>query len=221
MEITHRKRSSASIVATCRVAMRYMLDHLDLPITDTEGHYLPFHYTSKWSEGRSDTLVMVWCDSEDTGEVVGVVTLRSYHTMRIKLRIRRSMVARKRVKIGRKRRQWRSILHGIGQTNASFWPKNYRLDGFLSLRSLSLIRMPFALIMPLESSLAVDVQLVQDNRFSEFTGITIGAHCDGGPTGCVTRWWAGQDQAILAEPALGHANGLKTRRLPPVGCTPC
>jgi hypothetical protein len=39
MEIAHRKRVSASVVAICRFVMRYMLDHLDLPITETEGHY--------------------------------------------------------------------------------------------------------------------------------------------------------------------------------------
>src|SRR5688572_33234781 len=33
-----------------------------------------------------------------------------------------------------------------------------------------------------------------------------------------TRWWAGRDNATLTETALSHANRLKTRRLPPVGC---
>src|SRR5687768_2603514 len=37
----------------------------------------------------------------------------------------------------------------------------------------------------------------------------------------VTRWWAGRDNAALPEPTSSHANCLKTRRLPPVGCTPC
>ena len=38
-------------------------------------------------------------------------------------------------------------------------------------------------------------------------------------TVCVTRWWAGRDNAILTEPTSSHAKCLKTRRLPPVGCT--
>src|SRR5574341_351086 len=42
-----------------------------------------------------------------------------------------------------------------------------------------------------------------------------------GLTVCVTRWWAGRDNAILPEPTSSHANCLKTRRLPPVGCTLC
>ena len=37
----------------------------------------------------------------------------------------------------------------------------------------------------------------------------------------VTRGWAGGDDAILTEPTSNHANSLKTRRLPPVGCTLC
>ena len=37
----------------------------------------------------------------------------------------------------------------------------------------------------------------------------------------VTRWWGGRDNAILSEPTSSHANCLKTRRLPPVGCTLC
>jgi len=41
------------------------------------------------------------------------------------------------------------------------------------------------------------------------------------PTACVTRGWAGRDNATLPEPAPSHANCLKTRRLPPVGCTLC
>ncbi len=41
------------------------------------------------------------------------------------------------------------------------------------------------------------------------------------PTACVTRWWAGRDNAILTEPTSSRANCLKTRRLPPVGCTLC
>ena len=41
------------------------------------------------------------------------------------------------------------------------------------------------------------------------------------PTACVTRWWAGRDNAILTEPTSSHGNCLKTRRLPPVGCTLC
>jgi hypothetical protein len=41
------------------------------------------------------------------------------------------------------------------------------------------------------------------------------------PTACVTRGWAGRDNAILTEPTSSHANCLKTRRLPPVGCTLC
>ncbi len=39
--------------------------------------------------------------------------------------------------------------------------------------------------------------------------------------GCVTCGWAGGDNAVLTEPASSHANCLKTRRLPPVGCTRC
>ena len=31
----------------------------------------------------------------------------------------------------------------------------------------------------------------------------------------VTRWWAGQDNAVLTELTSSHANRLKTRRLPP------
>ncbi len=41
------------------------------------------------------------------------------------------------------------------------------------------------------------------------------------PTACVTRWWAGRGNATLTEPTPSHANGSKTRRLPPVGCTLC
>src|SRR5688572_7532436 len=41
------------------------------------------------------------------------------------------------------------------------------------------------------------------------------------PTARVTRWWAGRDNAALAEPTLSQENCLKTRRLPPVGCTLC
>ena len=40
-------------------------------------------------------------------------------------------------------------------------------------------------------------------------------------TACVTRWWARRENAILTEPASSHENCLKTRRLPPVGCTLC
>jgi len=40
-------------------------------------------------------------------------------------------------------------------------------------------------------------------------------------TACVTRGWAGRDHAALMEPTSSHANCLKTRRLPPVGCTLC
>ena len=40
-------------------------------------------------------------------------------------------------------------------------------------------------------------------------------------TACVTRWWAGRGNVILTEPTPSHANCLKTRRLPPVGCTLC
>jgi hypothetical protein len=39
MEIAHRKRGSASIVANYRFVMRYGPDLLDLLITETEGHY--------------------------------------------------------------------------------------------------------------------------------------------------------------------------------------
>src|SRR6185503_8917146 len=39
-------------------------------------------------------------------------------------------------------------------------------------------------------------------------------------TVCVTRcWWVGRDNAALPEPTSSHAKCLKTRRLPPVGCT--
>ncbi|HEY9824506.1 MAG TPA: hypothetical protein V6D19_03600, partial [Stenomitos sp.] len=41
------------------------------------------------------------------------------------------------------------------------------------------------------------------------------------PTVCVTRWWAGRDKAILPEPTPSYEKCLKTRRLPPVGCTLC
>jgi len=41
------------------------------------------------------------------------------------------------------------------------------------------------------------------------------------PTAGVTRWWAGRDNATLTEPTSSHTNCLKTRRLPPVGCTLC
>jgi hypothetical protein len=41
------------------------------------------------------------------------------------------------------------------------------------------------------------------------------------PTVGVTRWWAGRDNAILPELTPSHANCLKTRRLPAVGCTLC
>src|SRR5688500_17967840 len=33
-----------------------------------------------------------------------------------------------------------------------------------------------------------------------------------------TRWWAGRDNITLPESTPSHANCLKTRRLPPVGC---
>ena len=41
------------------------------------------------------------------------------------------------------------------------------------------------------------------------------------PTACVTGKWAGRDNAALTELTSSHANCLKTRRLPPVGCTLC
>ena len=41
------------------------------------------------------------------------------------------------------------------------------------------------------------------------------------PTVCVTRWWVGRDNATLTEPTSSHAKCLKTRKLPPVGCTLC
>src|SRR6266545_7527305 len=37
----------------------------------------------------------------------------------------------------------------------------------------------------------------------------------------VTRWWAGRDNVTLPEPTSSHVKCLKTRRLPPVGCTLC
>src|SRR5512143_3502863 len=43
----------------------------------------------------------------------------------------------------------------------------------------------------------------------------------GGLTVCVTRWWVGRDNATLTEPIPSHANCLKMRRLPPLGCTLC
>src|SRR6266508_4188335 len=43
--------------------------------------------------------------------------------------------------------------------------------------------------------------------------------CLGCLTADVTRWWAGRDNATLTEPTSSHAKCLKTRRLPPVGCT--
>ena len=42
-----------------------------------------------------------------------------------------------------------------------------------------------------------------------------------GLTACVTRWWVGRDNAALTEPTSSQENSLKTRRLPPVGCTLC
>ncbi len=41
------------------------------------------------------------------------------------------------------------------------------------------------------------------------------------PTAGVTRWWVGGDNAILSERTPSHSNCLKTRRVPPVGCTLC
>ena len=41
------------------------------------------------------------------------------------------------------------------------------------------------------------------------------------PTARVTRWWVGRDNATLTEPTSSHPKCLKTRRLPPVGCTLC
>src|SRR5687768_15057405 len=41
------------------------------------------------------------------------------------------------------------------------------------------------------------------------------------PTVGVTRWWVGRDNATLPEPASSYTKCLKTRRLPPVGCTLC
>jgi hypothetical protein len=40
-------------------------------------------------------------------------------------------------------------------------------------------------------------------------------------TACVTRWWVGRENAVLTGPTSNHAKCLKTRRLPPVGCTLC
>ena len=40
-------------------------------------------------------------------------------------------------------------------------------------------------------------------------------------TVCVTRGWAGGDHATLMEPVSGQVYCLKTRTLPPVGCTLC
>ena len=40
-------------------------------------------------------------------------------------------------------------------------------------------------------------------------------------TAGVTRWWVGRGNAALTEPTSSHAKRLKTRRLPPVGCTLC
>ena len=37
----------------------------------------------------------------------------------------------------------------------------------------------------------------------------------------VTRWWVGRDIAALPGPVSGHANCLKTRRVPAVRCTLC
>jgi len=37
-----------------------------------------------------------------------------------------------------------------------------------------------------------------------------------GPTARVTRWWAGQDNTNLTEPASSQERCLKTRRLPPL-----
>src|SRR5215216_4898140 len=45
--------------------------------------------------------------------------------------------------------------------------------------------------------------------------------CYNRPTVCVTRWWVGRDNDIVSEPVSSHATCLKTRRLPPVGCTLC
>jgi len=42
-----------------------------------------------------------------------------------------------------------------------------------------------------------------------------------GLTVCVTRWWAGRGNATLTELTSSRENCLKTRRLPPVGCTLC
>jgi len=45
--------------------------------------------------------------------------------------------------------------------------------------------------------------------FDTFAVISIGK-----PTACVTRWWAGRDNATLPESTSSHTNCLKTRRLP-------
>jgi hypothetical protein len=39
------------------------------------------------------------------------------------------------------------------------------------------------------------------------------------PTARVARWWAGREDATLAEPTSSHANCLKTRRFSPAACT--
>jgi len=58
--------------------------------------------------------------------------------------------------------------------------------------------------------------------FSEIAqNIAYDTYMNSHPTAGVTRWWAGQDNAILPEPTPSPGNCLKTRRLPPVGCTLC
>jgi len=57
--------------------------------------------------------------------------------------------------------------------------------------------------------------LCMTSQFNQFQFLA------GRPTVCVTRGWAGLGGATLMESALSRTNCLKTRRLPPVGCTLC
>src|SRR5687768_15583595 len=41
------------------------------------------------------------------------------------------------------------------------------------------------------------------------------------PTSCVSRKWAGRDNATLTDPASSRENCLKTRRIPAVQCALC
>src|SRR5512147_1692323 len=69
------------------------------------------------------------------------------------------------------------------------------------------------------TSVSLDTQEESHNLPQTKSLRTYSDYCS--PTVCVTCGWVGRDDAILPEPTSSHATCLKTRRLPPVGCTLC